>query len=49
MTNWELKDRTYKLKESSPLTYKIRRTGMLWFDEDKKYWIPELWVKKLGE
>ena len=36
MTNWELKDRTYKLKESSPLTYKIRSTGMLWFDEDKK-------------
>ena len=36
MKNWELKDRTYKLKDSSPLTYKIRSTGMLWFDEDKK-------------
>jgi len=36
MKNWESKDRTYKLKDSSPLTYKIRSTGMLWFDEDKK-------------
>ena len=36
MKNWELKDRTYKLKDISPLTYKIRSTGMLWFDEDKK-------------
>lgn len=23
-------------------------TLQIWFDEDKKYWIPELWVKKLG-
>jgi hypothetical protein len=25
------------------------RTVLIWFDEDKKYWIPELWVKKMGE
>ena len=37
MKNWELKDRTYLLSGGmSPLTYKIRSVGMLWFDEDKK-------------
>ena len=35
MEKWELKDRTYKLKDMSPLTYKIRSSKMLWFDEDK--------------
>ena len=35
MKNWELKDRTYLLKGISPLTYKIRSQGFLWFDEDK--------------
>ena len=25
------------------------RTLLIWFDEDKKYWVPELWVKKLGD
>ena len=37
MKNWELKDRSYVLSGGiSPLTYKIRSVGMLWFDEDKK-------------
>ena len=36
MKNWEIKDRTYILKNNmSPLTYKIRSTGMLYFDEAK--------------
>jgi hypothetical protein len=35
MKNWEVKERTYQLKDSSPLTYKIRSSRMLWFDEDK--------------
>ncbi len=36
MKNWEIKDRTYILKNGmSPLTYKIRSTGMLYFDEAK--------------
>ena len=35
MKNWELKDRTYLLRGMSPLTYKIRSKGFLWFDEDK--------------
>ena len=25
------------------------RTLLIWFDENKKYWIPELWVKKIGD
>ena len=25
------------------------RTLQVWFAEDKKFWIPELWVKKVGE
>ena len=25
------------------------RTLLIWFDEEKKFWVPELWVKKLGE
>ena len=37
MKNWELKDRTYLLSGGmSPLTYKIRSVGMLYFDEEKK-------------
>lgn len=35
--NWEIKDRTYVLKNGmSPLTYKIKSRGILWFDEDQK-------------
>ena len=35
--NWEVKDRTYVLKNGmSPLTYKIKSRGILWFDEDQK-------------
>jgi len=34
MQNWEIKDRTYVLKNGmAPLTYKIRSSGMLYFDE----------------
>ena len=37
MKNWELKDRSYVLSGGmSPLTYKIRSVGMLYFDEEKK-------------
>ena len=35
MEKWEIKERTYQLKNMSPLTYKIRSSKMLWFDEDK--------------
>lgn len=36
MKNWEIKDRTYVLKNGmSPLTYKIKSTGLLYFDEVK--------------
>ena len=35
MKNWEIKDRTYILRGMSPLTYKIKSRGLLWFDEDK--------------
>jgi len=36
MKNWEIKDRTYVLKNGmSPLTYKIKSTGLLHFDEEK--------------
>jgi len=34
MKNWEIKDRTYVLKNGmSPLTYKIKSSSILWFDE----------------
>jgi len=34
MKNWEIKDRTYVLKNGmSPLTYKIKSSNILWFDE----------------
>lgn len=34
MQKWEIKDRTYVLKNGlSPLTYKIRSTNLLYFDE----------------
>lgn len=37
MKNWEVKDRTYVLKNGlSPLTYTIKSKGILWFDEEKK-------------
>ena len=37
MKNWEIKDRTYVLKNGmSPLTYKIKSKGILWFDEGKQ-------------
>ena len=32
---WESKDRNYILNGMSPLTYKVRTTGLLWFDEEK--------------
>jgi len=35
LKNWESKDRTYILNGQSPLTYKIKSTGILYFDEDK--------------
>lgn len=36
MKNWEIKDRTYVLRNGmSPLTYKIKSTGLLHFDENK--------------
>lgn len=36
MKNWEIKDRTYVLRNGmSPLTYKIKSTGLLYFDEEK--------------
>ncbi len=36
MKNWEIKDRTYVLKNGlSPLTYKIKSSNLLWFDEGK--------------
>lgn len=35
--NWEIKDRTYILRNgASPLTYKIKSTGLIFFDEEKK-------------
>ena len=37
MKNWEVKDRTYVLRNGlSPLTYTIKSRGILWFDEEKK-------------
>ena len=33
--DWEIKDRTYLLANGmTPLTYKIKSTGLLWFDEE---------------
>ena len=35
LETWEIKDRTYLLNNGlSPLTFKIRSTGLLWFDEE---------------
>jgi len=35
---WEIKDRTYFLKNSKkPLTYMLRGSGIYWFDEEKGY------------
>ena len=32
--NWESKDRVYRLKNGrSPLTYRVKGSGLLWFDE----------------
>ena len=37
MENWEVRDRTYVLKNGlSPLTYTIKSKNILWFDEKKK-------------
>lgn len=37
LKDWEVKDRTYQLNNGmTPLTYKIRSIGILWFDEEKK-------------
>jgi hypothetical protein len=37
-TNWELKDRTYLLKNGlSPLTFTIKSKNIYWFDEEKGY------------
>ena len=33
--NWEIKDRFYQLNGRSPLTYRVRASGLLWFDEEK--------------
>ena len=36
--NWEIKDRTYLLKNSKkPLTYTIKSAGLYWFDEELGY------------
>ena len=36
LKNWEIKDRYYVLKDGySPLTYKIKSRGIIWFDEEK--------------
>lgn len=36
MENWDIKDRTYVLKNGmSPLTYKIRSSNLLYFDEEQ--------------
>ena len=36
MKNWDIKDRTYVLKNGmSPLTYKIRSSNLLYFDEEQ--------------
>ena len=32
---WELRDRIYVLNAMSPLTYKIKSKGILWFDEEQ--------------
>ena len=32
--DWEIRDRTYILTGKSPLTYKIKSKGIIWFDED---------------
>ena len=37
-TNWELKERTYLLKNGlSPLTFTIKSKNIYWFDEEKGY------------
>ena len=34
--NWEIKQRTYVLNNGfSPLTYKVKSKGIIWFDEEK--------------
>tara|TARA_R100001079_G_scaffold6211_1_gene3698 strand:- start:1671 stop:2492 length:822 start_codon:yes stop_codon:yes gene_type:complete len=38
VNNWEIKDRTYLLKNSKkPLTYTIKSAGLYWFDEELGY------------
>ena len=37
-SSWEIKDRVYILSNgSSPLSYKIKTSGIYWFDEEKGY------------
>ena len=35
LKKWEIRDRAYVLVGRSPLTYKIKSRGILWFDEEK--------------
>tara|TARA_R100001591_G_scaffold34617_1_gene46212 strand:+ start:4171 stop:4977 length:807 start_codon:yes stop_codon:yes gene_type:complete len=35
--DWEYKDRTYFLKDITPLTYIMKSKGIIWFDEEKGY------------
>ena len=32
---WEVKDRTYKLVGKTPLTYKVKSSNIIWFDEEE--------------
>ena len=32
--DWEVRDRIYKLKKITPLTYKVKSRRILWFDEE---------------
>ena len=32
---WEIRDRYYILKGMSPLTYRVKSRGLIWFDEEK--------------
>ena len=34
---WEIKSRTYLLKQVSPVAYMLRSSDIYWFDEDKGY------------
>ena len=34
---WEIKDRTYVLKQMSPLSFMLKSRGIYWFDKEKGY------------